>query len=249
MISGKSRILKNHVAINKNIIGWIKLHRQLITSDLWKNLNSKQRDVFINCLILANHADNNWEWGSNIYKCKAGQFITSLEKLKRKCSSEVKIQSVRSALIKFEKWHFLTNESTKTGRLITILNWAKYQHDDCDTNKEPNKELTKSQQRANKELTTNKNDKNEKNEKKRTMEKKKFLDYVFLSENEEIKLLEKFGFIKFNACVEKLDNFIPNSDKGRKYNDHYRVLLGWVNDWYDKENKSESNITPIVPNC
>ena len=47
----------------------------------------------------------------------------------------------------------MTNVSTKSGRLITVVNWEIYQCDDVTTNKEPNKELTKSQQRANKELT------------------------------------------------------------------------------------------------
>ena len=66
---------------------------------------------------------------------------------------------------KFVKWGFLTNESTKTGRLITIINWEAYQGNGNNINKDDNKELTKHQQRANKELTTNKNVKNDKNDK------------------------------------------------------------------------------------
>ena len=65
---------------------------------------------------------------------------------------------------KFEKYEFLTQEVTKTGRLLNIVNWGVYQsgfeEDNKDTNKEvtnnqqsTNKELTKSQQTGNKEVT------------------------------------------------------------------------------------------------
>jgi hypothetical protein len=145
--------------------GWIKLHRKLLESQIYRNLNSKQRDIFIVCLLLANHQQNEWMWGSKIYKCEPGEFITSLKNLAQKCGKDVKVQSVRTSLLKLEEWHFLTNISTKTGRLIKILNWAKYQSIDEETNKDTNRQLTKSQQRANKELTTNKNDKNDKNDK------------------------------------------------------------------------------------
>jgi len=145
--------------------GWIKLYRKLLDSDMYKNLNSKQKVVMITCLLLANHEENEWEYDGEIYTVKPGQFITSLEKLRQKCGKDISVQNVRTALLKLEKWGFLTNESTKTGRLITIVNWKLYQGNNDETNKEANKELTKHQQRANKELTTNKNDNNDKNDK------------------------------------------------------------------------------------
>jgi len=145
--------------------GWIKLYRKTQQSDMYKNLNSKQRDVMINCLMLANHQTKSWEWNGEIYTCKPGQFITSLSNLQKVCAKDVSIQNIRTAIKKLEKWQFLTNKSTKSGRLITIVNWGKYQSGYNETNKDNNKELTKSQQRTNKELTTNKNVKNDNNDK------------------------------------------------------------------------------------
>jgi hypothetical protein len=133
---------------------------------MYKALNCKQRDVMIQCLLLADHHPNEWEWGSEIFKTNPGQFITSLDSLASSCSKEVSVQSVRTALLKLEKWNFLTNKSTKTGRLITIVNWETYQLCTDSTTKGTNKALTKNQQSSNKELTANKNDKNVKNEKK-----------------------------------------------------------------------------------
>lgn len=145
--------------------GWIKLHRKLQESAMYKALNSKQRDVLIQCLLLANHSENEWQWGAEIHKCKPGQFICSLASLTQRCAPDVKVQSVRTSLLKLEKWGFLTNIATKTGRLITVVNWGSYQAKEDETNKDNNKEPTKSQQRANKELTTNKNDKTSNNAK------------------------------------------------------------------------------------
>lgn len=144
------------------MIGWIKLHRKIIASNLYKNLNSKQRDVMMQCLLLANHKENEWEWQGVIHKCNPGQFITSLDSIAMQCANDVKIQSVRTALLKLEKWGFLTNKSTKTGRLISIVKWHIYQLEEGDSNND----LTKSQQSTNKELTTNKNEENDKNDKK-----------------------------------------------------------------------------------
>jgi len=132
-------------------IGWIKIHRKIQENSMYKSLNSKQRDVLMQCLLLANRSKKKWGWGKEVCVCNPGQFITSLENLKNYCGSDVKIQSVRTSLLKLEKWHFLTSKSTKTGRLITICNWDVYQSKKKETNKETNKQLTKSQQ-----LTRNK---------------------------------------------------------------------------------------------
>ena len=136
--------------------GWIKLHRKLLNSDMYRSLNSAQRDVMMQVLLSANHESNQWEWKGKLFECKPGQFITSLKTLKNKCASNVTIQNIRTALIKLKTWQFLTYKSTKTGRLITVLNWDTYQvlhEEDQQSN----------QQTANKELTTNKNDREVKN--------------------------------------------------------------------------------------
>lgn len=133
---------------------------------MYKSLNAVQRDVMAQCLMLANHASNQWEWQGEIYTCEPGQFITSLDSLVKVCAKGTSIQNVRTALGKLKKWEFLTDQPTKTGRLITIINWDTYQGKDTLPNKEPNKEPTKSQQRAHKALTPKKNVKKVKNDKK-----------------------------------------------------------------------------------
>lgn len=156
------------------MVGWTKLYRDLLSKSIWQLSTPEQKTVLITLLLMANHEERNWEWNGEKYCCKPGQFITSLEKIVENCGKGITVQNVRTALKRFEKLEFLTNESTKHGRLITIVNWGFYQSNEDKPNKESSKELTDSQQTsnkeptdsqqtANKELTSNKNEKNEKN--------------------------------------------------------------------------------------
>jgi hypothetical protein len=166
--------------------GWIKIYRKIQDSDMYKQLNSKQRDVMVQCLLLANHKEITWEWQGDFITCHPGQFITSLQNLKKVCAKDVSIQNIRTALGKLKKWQFLTIKSTKTGRLVTVLNWVSYQQDDID-NQQSN------QQRANKELTTNKNVKNVKNTKRKTIKKKNLSDFAY-------KIADEFHDYQMKNC-------------------------------------------------
>ena len=125
---------------------------------IWQNSSSEQKTILITILMLANHQTKEWEWQGSKFVVNPGQFISSLDSIAKKSGKDISIQNVRTALKKFEKYDFLTDESTKTGRLITIVNWKVYQEDD----EEVTEALTKSQQSTNKGLTPNKNDKNDK---------------------------------------------------------------------------------------
>ena len=201
--------------------GWIKLHRKMQNSDMYKNLNSVQRDVMINCLLLANHKSNKWEWQGEIFECDPGQFITSLSSLKEKCAKDVSIQNIRTAIDKLEKWDFLTNKSTKTGRLITICNWSKYQADENETNKATNNQLTKHQQSTNKALTTNKNVKNVNNDKEHIYSE--VIDYLNQKADKQFKPDSK-------ATVKKINGRL---DEGYELKDFKHVIDVKTAEWKD----------------
>lgn len=116
--------------------GWIKLHRKIVDNDVFKSLNSKQRDVMMMCLILASHKEKEWYWNGKFYKIKPGQFVTSLDSIRRYCSKDVTNRTIRTTLEILEKAGFLTNESTNRGRLITICNWEKYQSKEDESDKQ-----------------------------------------------------------------------------------------------------------------
>ncbi|KNF09317.1 hypothetical protein CLPU_3c00950 [Gottschalkia purinilytica] len=166
--------------------GWIKLHRHLMDKAIWIDSTPEQKTILITLLMMANHKVKEWEWKGEKYVAKPGQFVTSLEKIAINAGKGVSIQNVRTALKKFEKYGFLTNESTNKNRLITIENWESYQCKD--------EELTSNQQATNKRLTTNKNVKNEKN------------DIYILTQNEE-------DFLK---VLNTIDNYPFDREKDLK---------------------------------
>ncbi|MBA4495126.1 hypothetical protein ACFO25_10045 [Paenactinomyces guangxiensis] len=131
--------------------GWIKVHRKLLNSGMWKSLNSKQRDVAMTILLMVFHDESRVDTGENIVKTKPGQRFCSLESIREHCAKDVTIQNIRTALTKLEKWGFLTCESTNKGRLITVVNWEVYQS--------PEKNQQADQQATNKQLTTTNNNK------------------------------------------------------------------------------------------
>lgn len=137
--------------------GWIKLYRDLLESSSWTCTNSKQKAILITILLLASHKEKGWIWKNKNFQIQPGQFITSLQSLAKKSGKDISIRNVRTALEHFENIGFLTNESTKTGRLVTIVNWGIYQSLDDETDKNTDKEVTKTRQTGDKQVTTIKN--------------------------------------------------------------------------------------------
>lgn len=135
--------------------GWITLHRKLLDKPIWFESTPEQKTILITLLLMANHKEKEWEWQGVPYKAEPGQFVTSLDSIKKKCGKGISTQNIRTAITRFEKYGFLTNESTKQNRLITIVNWGLYQ----EKNSELTKELTDDSQSTNRQLTTNNNDK------------------------------------------------------------------------------------------
>jgi hypothetical protein len=164
--------------------GYIKLYRELIDKPIWLKSTAEQKAVLITLLLLANHEIGEWEWKGEKFKVFPGQFVTSLDSIKDKTGRGISIQNVRSSLNRFEKLHFLTNKATKSGRVITIINWDSYQ----PKIKNPTKIPTKTQQRPNKDPTPNNNDNNER-----------------MKEDSKKNLLECFNlfWIKYDKKIDK----------------------------------------------
>jgi len=56
--------------------------------------------------------------------------------------------------------------------------------------------------------------------------KKKYAEYVSLTEEEYAKLVDKYGESETALMIEKLDNY--KGSKGKKYKSDYRAILNWV---------------------
>lgn len=237
--------------------GWIKLHRKLLDNSLWMDCNANQKVVMITILLRANHEPKKWVYKGQEYVANAGEFVTSLCSL---CSlTGLKINIVRNTLDKLEMYKFITKTTTNKNTLIKVENWDLYQGQSNEDNKENNKEnnkditktltqdITKTSQRHNKDITTNKNDKNYKNniysafsektpptKKYEVFEKvwdlyprKKGKSQVSKKSKDEI---EKIGFEKMKIAV---DRYVKEIEKDRKiYDRQYQNGSTWFNTSY-----------------
>lgn len=61
---------------------------------------------------------------------------------------------------------------------------------------------------------------------KKEINKRKYLDFVFLTDDEYSKLQNKFSETELKDLVERLNNYIGS--KGKKYKSHYYTILAWA---------------------
>lgn len=193
--------------------GWIKLHRELTQKPIWLNSTTEQKTILITLLLMVNHEEKEWEWKGQKYTVQPGQMITSLNSIVEKCGKGITTQNVRTALKRFEKLQFLTNESTNKNRLITIVNYTKYQGNEYQPDKATDKQLTSNRQATDKQLTTNKNDNNDNND-NNDDDIKKHLKKINSLVDKKVSSSQIKRFLKFNSLddLDKLTVKIKESD-------------------------------------
>ena len=219
--------------------GWIKLYRELGDKPIWLESTSDQRSVLMALLMMVNYEPNKWEWQGKQYECMPGQVITSLPKIAERSGKGVSIQNVRTALKRFEKLGFLTDESTNKNRLITIVNWAIYQGSDDEPNRQTNKQLTGNQQATNRQLTAIKNI--------RTKEgKNKEVKDIVEQESEPIPYREIIDYLNQKAGKSFKHSAAGNKkvikarwNEGYKLDQFKRVVDNKCQDWLNDEKMSQ----------
>lgn len=142
--------------------GWIKLHRSIKESILWNSSEAfDKRSAWIDIILSANHADNEFLLGNQKVKVERGSFITSEKKLMTKWKWSK--SKVRNYLKLLENENMIIKKSDTKKTTLTVVNYSVYQ--DNQTTKEPVKDFEKTSKELQKD--TNNNVKNEKNEKKK----------------------------------------------------------------------------------
>ena len=101
--------------------GWIKLHRKMLTGQLWSLSDSVLR-VATYLLLSANHEPRYWR-GIEI---KSGQTIRSQRTISEDC--KMCRATVQTALKQLEKIEFIkTRKTLQKHQIITVCNWEVYQ--------------------------------------------------------------------------------------------------------------------------
>lgn len=148
-------LLKGHNKKIKMDNGWIKLHRKLLEWEWYDDTNTFR--LFIHILLSANHEDKKYR-GKLI---PLGSFLTSLDILA--AQTGLSIRSVRTSLTRLKTTNEISIKSTRKGSHIFVCKYSDYQSRDLKTPAKKLTETTNSRQTADKQTTSNKNDKNDKN--------------------------------------------------------------------------------------
>ena len=181
--------------------GWIKLHRQLLYSDTFKN--DKLLKVWIYCLLKATHAECDCVVGRQTVKIKPGQFVFG----RKKASTELDMpeSTIRDYVELLVKSKNIDIKSTNKYSLITVIKWGDFQEkNETSDSKSDSKRTADGQQ-----MDTYKNVKNVENEKEylNTFEHVWFLyprkkGKGSVSDTQK-KKIHKIGIDEMTRCVER----------------------------------------------
>lgn len=182
--------------------GWIKLHRSILEKGWIKKPEYVQ--LWVVLLLMASHDNREYFWNGKTIILKSGQLITGRKALSQKTGiDENKIERILKC---FKSEQQIEQQTTSTSRLISILNWNKFQQFEHPFEQRTNNERTTSEQRVNtnKELKKGNNDNNEKN--------------GLVNKFTPPELLETIGYFFEKESTK---------DDAEKFHDHY-TSNGWL---------------------
>jgi len=150
--------------------GWIKLHRQILDSNVFDN--SRLLHVWIWCLLKASHKHHDQIVGQQVVHLKPGQFVSGTERASREM--DIPKSTFHSYLKLLQKLGNIEISSGNKFSIVTVARWGDYQGDD---------DIPGNKRDANGTQTeTNKNVKNGKNIKPSRKDERKDEYKVFIED-------------------------------------------------------------------
>ena len=150
-----------------NNAGWIKLHRKLLENPIVM-IDGDHLAVWVYLLLNATHEDYPAMFAGKKIILKPGQLITGRKKIAKELM--INESKVRRILERLESDQQIDQKTSNKNRLITLVNWDKYQLSDQQNDQQTtNKRPTNDQQ-----VTTNKNNKNNKNKRNNIIKPNQF---------------------------------------------------------------------------
>jgi len=109
-----------------NNVGWIKLHRQIQETKIWKDTEPfDMRSAWADLLMMVNYEDQKFILDKKAITIKRGQTFTSIRKLSKRWHWGVKRTMTYLTLL--EDLEMVTVTTTARGTLITVVNYDVYQ--------------------------------------------------------------------------------------------------------------------------
>jgi hypothetical protein len=138
--------------------GYIKLHRKILENPIIGN--PKYIALWIILLMLAQHKESEFLHGNQLVKLERGQLLTGRKQLAE--LSGIAEGTIETILNYLESQQQIKQQKTTKYRVLTILNWDKYQVDEQQFQQQNDNKITTKRQQNDTYKNVN-NVKNEKN--------------------------------------------------------------------------------------
>lgn len=127
--------------------GWLKLHRSIMDKAYYKK-DSEKVHLWIHILISASHSGREEMFAGKPIFCNPGQFTTGRNQLS--LLTGINNSKIERILTYFEKTeHQIEQQKSNVNRLITVLNWDKYQLTEQRIEQQVNNDRTTTEQQLN----------------------------------------------------------------------------------------------------
>ena len=207
--------------------GWVKLHRSTLENPVVCK-DAEHIAVWVYLLLKATHKEKEMIFSGEKITLKPGQLITGRKKISEYCKvNESKVQRI---LKSFENEHQIEQQTANKNRLITVVNWDKYQSSEQQFEQQVNNNRTTTEQ----QLNTNK--------KERNKECKKDIDNIVEKESRQDTIKEIIDYLNlktkknFKAGTKATQRHISaRLEEGYSLEDFKCVIDKKVREWSGTE--------------
>ena len=196
--------------------GYIRLHRQILKWEWWSNPNTFR--MFIYLLLKANYCDLKFE-GKVIHR---GQLVTSIPKLAQETT--LTPRQVRVTLDHLKLTGEVTDTYTSKYRIITVVNYDKYQTDD----RQDGSQMTGERQANDRQMTVSKEIKKDNKDKNNNKPLKRFVPPTL--EEVEQYCFERGNHVSASRFVDYYDSVGWSIGKGKPMKDWKAAVRTWERD-------------------
>lgn len=194
--------------------GYIRLHRQILKWEWWSNPNTFR--MFIYLLLKANYCDLKFE-GKVIQR---GQLVTSIPKLAQETA--LTPRQVRVTLDHLKLTGEVTDTYTSKYRIITVVNYDKYQNDD----RQDGNQMTGERQANDRQVTVSKEIKKDNKDKNNNKPLKRFIAPT-LEEVEDYCRVERRNHVSPERFINYYESVGWTVGKGKPMKDWKAAVRTW----------------------